>query len=89
MRLLVPTAAAAAPPVTRAPRPAELRDIAFLDNGQPAYVPIAPLLVQALGERPGVRVHTYRKARYSSPADSEVLDAIARSSRAAVVGLAC
>jgi hypothetical protein len=89
IRLLIPPARSSVARVTPAPRPPRLADVAFLDNGQPRFVPIAPLRVRALGERPGATVHTYRKSRCSSPAGDAMLDDIARSSRVAVVGLAC
>jgi hypothetical protein len=52
------------------------------------YDPIAPVLLGALGDA-GVAVTTWRKPRYSSPAEPEVLDAIAAATNAAIVGLAC
>ncbi len=88
VRILVPAAPTAVPPVDRLPRPARVESVAFLHNGQPMYDPIAPLLLGALGDA-GVAVTTWRKPRYSSPAEPSVLDAIAGSTNAAVVGLAC
>lgn len=87
--LLTPVAEPAMPAVPRGPRPATLDGIAFFLNGQPMYEPIAPLLVAAVAERRSVTVRTFRKPRYSSGATPELLDEIARTSRAAVVGLAC
>jgi hypothetical protein len=88
VRVLVPAAPTAVPRVDRFPRPARVESIAFLHNGQPLYDPIAPLLLGALGDA-GVAVTTWRKPRYSSPAEPSVLDAMARSASTALVGLAC
>lgn len=88
LRILVPVASSAIPRVDRCPRPARVASVAFLHNGQPMYDPIAPVLLGALGAA-GVAVTTWRKPRYSSPAEPSVLDAIAGAANAAIVGLAC
>jgi hypothetical protein len=88
VRVLVPTAPTAVARIERGPRPMRVGPVAFLHNGQPMYDPIAPVLLGALGDA-GVAVTTWRKPRYSSPAEPEVLDAIAAATNAAIVGLAC
>ena len=88
IRLLVPTASSHAVPVERRARPARVESVAFLHNGQPMYDAIAPALLGALGDA-GVAVTTWRKPRYSSPAEPSGLDAMAGAANAAVVGLAC
>lgn len=89
IRLLVPTAESAVATVEPAPRPASLRRLAFLHNGQPYYDALAPHLVALLAARPGLTLHQARKPRYSSPAEAEVLDGIRAAAEAAIVGLAC
>lgn len=89
IKLLVPTAPSAAPEARVQARPAAIRTLAFLHNGQPHYDAIAPELLAALARRPGLTVREYRKPRYGSPAEPAVLDDIARTSDAAIVGLAC
>ena len=88
VRVLVPTAPTAVARIERGPRPMRVGPVAFLHNGQPMYDPIAPLLLGALGDA-GIGVRTWRKPRYSSPAEPAILDEIAASTSAAVVGLAC
>lgn len=87
-RLLIPTAAPAKPRLSLHPRPAYLTRVAFLHNGQPSYDEIAPALLALLEGRPGLTVRLYRKPRYSSPAAPELLEEIAATCEAAVVGLA-
>jgi hypothetical protein len=89
IRLLVPVAASAAPRAERRARPPAVRRLAFLHNGQPYYDALAPDLLAALGARGELTVRSYRKPRYSSPAEPGVLDEIASGAEAAVVGLAC
>jgi hypothetical protein len=88
VRVLVPIASSHAVRVERRPRPPRVTSVAFLHNGQPIFDPIAPALIAALRDA-SVRVTTWRKLRYSSPAELSVLDEIAGTARAAVVGLAC
>ena len=88
VRVLVPVAPTAVPRVDRRARPLRVDSVAFLHNGQPMYDSIAPVLLGALGDA-GVAVTTWRKPRYSSPAEPSVLDAIAGAASAAIVGLAC
>ena len=91
IRLLVPTAAGAGAPeaTARARRPAAVRTLAFMHNGQPQYDPLAAALLDALRGRPDVVVREYRKPAYGSPAEPALLDEIARGADAALVGLAC
>lgn len=89
VRLLVPTAAAAVEAAQLPARPPSIRTLAFLHNGQPHYDVIAPALLAALKTRPGLDVREYRKPAYGSPADATLLEDIARTSDAALVGLAC
>lgn len=89
VRLLVPTATAAVEAMQRHARPMSIRTLAFLHNGQPHYDVIAPVLLTALKARGGVEVREYRKPTYGSPADATLLEDIARTSEAALIGLAC
>lgn len=89
IRLLVPTAASTVERTKLQTRPSTIRTLAFLHNGQPHYDVIAPELLRALGLRGDLTVRGYRKPHYGSPAELTLLDDIARSADAALVGLAC
>ena len=91
IRLLVPTATAAGAreTTTRLPRPAVVRTLAFMHNGQPQYDALAAALLDALRNRADVAVREFRKPAYGRPAEPALLDEIARGADAALVGLAC
>jgi hypothetical protein len=89
VRLLVPTAVSASETTLATARPASIRTLAFLHNGQPQYDSLAAALLEALKSRSDLTVREFRKARYGSPAETAMLDDIASSADAALVGLAC
>lgn len=90
VRLLVPTATVSARAATVAgARPATIRTLAFVHNGQPQYDVLAGELLEALRTRDDLSVREYRKPRYGSPAEPAMLDDIAAGADAALVGLAC
>ena len=89
VRLLVPTAVSTAEKSAASARPATIRTLAFLHNGQPQYDTLAAALLEALARRSDLTVREYRKPRYGSPAEPALLDAIAGSAQAVLVGLAC
>jgi hypothetical protein len=89
VRLMVPTAVSASETTRASARPATIRTLAFLHNGQPQYDALAAALLEALRERPDLMVREYRKPRYGSPAEPAMLEDISGSADAALVGLAC
>ena len=89
VRLLVPTAVSTAEKSAASARPATIRTLAFLHNGEPQYDTLAAALLEALARRRDLTVREYRKPRYGSPAEPALLDAIAGSAQAVLVGLAC
>jgi hypothetical protein len=89
VKLLVPTASTSITAAQLQARPAAIQRLAFLHNGQPHYDMIAPDLLAALKSRGTLTIREYRKPQYGRPADAAVLDDIARTSEAALVGLAC
>jgi hypothetical protein len=89
VRLLVPTAISAAEPTRPAARPAAIRTLAFLHNGQPQYDALAAALLRTLQARHDLTVREYRKPGYGRAADPAMLDDIAGNADAALVGLAC
>jgi hypothetical protein len=89
IRLLVPTASSTVEQTKLQTRPSTIQTLAFLHNGQPHYDVLAPDLLRALAHRGGLAVREYRKPHYGSPAEATLLDDIAQSADAALVGLAC
>jgi hypothetical protein len=89
VRLLVPTATSASEATLASARPATIRTLAFLHNGQPQYDALAEALLHTLEGRSDLTVRAYRKPGYGSAAEPALLDDIASHADAALVGLAC
>jgi hypothetical protein len=89
VRLLVPTATSVPETTDLAARPAVVRTLAFLHNGQPQYDVLAADVLAALKGRAHLIVREYRKPGYGNAADPAMLDEIASMADAALVGLAC
>lgn len=89
VKLLVPTAPSSVQASQIQVRPAAIKRLAFLHNGQPHYDMIAPDLLSVLKSRGSLTITEYRKPQYGRPGEAAMLDEIARTSEVALVGLAC
>ena len=89
VRLLVPTAVSTAEKSAASARPATIRTLAFLHNGQPQYDTLAAALLEARARLARPDRARVPQAALRQPGAAALLDAIAGSAQAVLVGLAC